>query len=339
MRKIGLTLGKFAPFHRGHHYLLETALREMDELVVLVYDCPEVIRVPLAVRANWVRRCYPAAEVIEAWNCPREVGDTPEIKKINEDYVFQLLPGREFSHFYCSEFYGEHMSQALGAINRLVDPGRGYIPISATQIRADPYAQRHFLDPRIYRDLITNVVLLGAPSTGKTTLAAALAAEYQTVWMPEYGREYWDAHQVNRRLTLAQLLEIAQGHLVREEQRLQDARRYLFSDTNAITTYLFSRYYHGRAEPLLRQLAAQCAQRYQRVFLCEDDIPYDATPDRSGEVQRREFQVAMRRYLDRHGIAYSPIRGSLTERIAAVKQILPGGAWSLNPGLDGIFQK
>ncbi|MCC5600764.1 ATP/GTP-binding protein [Nostoc favosum] len=44
----------------------------------------------------------------------------------------------------------------------------------------------------MYRDLITNVVFLGAPSTGKTTIASQLAKEYNTVWMPEYGREYWE---------------------------------------------------------------------------------------------------------------------------------------------------
>ncbi|WP_292760680.1 AAA family ATPase [Nostoc sp. NOS(2021)] len=33
---------------------------------------------------------------------------------------------------------------------------------------------------------------MGAPSTGKTTIASQLAKEYNTVWMPEYGREYWE---------------------------------------------------------------------------------------------------------------------------------------------------
>jgi len=61
------------------------------------------------------------------------------------------------------------------------------------------------------------VVFLGAPATGKTTIASRLAMDYNTVWMPEYGREYWEKHQVNRRLSGEQLLEIAEGHLEREE--------------------------------------------------------------------------------------------------------------------------
>lgn len=48
----GLTLGKFAPLHRGHQFLIETALGEVDELVVIAYDSPHVTNVPLPVRAN-----------------------------------------------------------------------------------------------------------------------------------------------------------------------------------------------------------------------------------------------------------------------------------------------
>jgi nicotinamide riboside kinase len=57
--------------------------------------------------------------------------------------------------------------------------------------------------------------------------------------MPEYGREYWDNNQVNRRLTTGQLVEIARGHIEREDQMLLKANRYLFTDTNALTTKEF----------------------------------------------------------------------------------------------------
>jgi hypothetical protein len=107
------------------------------------------------------------------------------------------------------------MSAALGAVNHTVDCQRLAIPASGTGIRINPFAFPDYLHPLVYRDLIANVVFLGAPATGKTTIAARLAPEYQTLWMPEYGREYWARHQVNRRLTAAQLVELAEGHLAR----------------------------------------------------------------------------------------------------------------------------
>jgi len=45
---------------------------------------------------------------------PLEVGDTPEIKRMHEEYILKTLAGRRITHFYSSEFYGEHVSQALG---------------------------------------------------------------------------------------------------------------------------------------------------------------------------------------------------------------------------------
>ena len=50
---------------------------------------------------------------------------------------------------------------------------------------------RHAMNPLVYKDFVVNVAFLGAPSTGKTTLAESLSKMYGTVWMPEYGREYW----------------------------------------------------------------------------------------------------------------------------------------------------
>jgi nicotinamide riboside kinase len=51
-------------------------------------------------------------------------------------------------------------------------------------------------------------------------------------------------HKINRRLSLSQLVEIAQGHLKHEENLLLQANQYLFTDTNALTTYQSSLSYH-----------------------------------------------------------------------------------------------
>jgi NadR type nicotinamide-nucleotide adenylyltransferase len=321
-KKRGLTLGKFAPLHKGHQFLIETALSEMDELTVIIYDCPETTRVPLCVRAGWIRRLYPEVRLVEAWDGPVEVGDTPEIKRRHERYVIEQLGLRGFTHFYSSEFYGDHMSRALGAFNRTVDPARAFAPVSGTEIRRKPFDFREYLHPSVYRDLVANVVLLGAPSTGKTTLAAKLARSFETVWMPEYGREYWETHQVNRRLTAGQLVEIAEGHLAREEVLLPQSNRYLFTDTNALITYVFSLYYHGEAAPALSALADRTASRYDLTLLCEPDIPYDATPDRSGDANRQVMHKRIACELARRKIPYISLRGDLDARVRRVESVL-----------------
>lgn len=318
----GLVLGKFAPLHKGHQLLIDAALQENERVLVMIYHAPDVTRVPLPVRAGWIRTLYPSVEIFEAWDGPLEVGDTPEIKQMHEEYILKKLAEIPIDNFYSSEFYGEHVSQALGATDHRIDPDRETVPVSGTALRENPFELREYLDPVVYRDLIVQVVFLGAPSTGKTTLARTLAEKYKTVWMPEYGREYWEQHQQDRRLSPEQLVEIAEGHREREEELLLEANRYLFIDTDASTTYLFALDYHGSAHPRLAELADETRLRYDLFFLCEDDIPYDDTWDRSGEAHRQIFQAQTKADLIQKKIPFISLHGSLEQRVSKVCAIL-----------------
>jgi HTH-type transcriptional regulator, transcriptional repressor of NAD biosynthesis genes len=318
----GLTLGKFAPLHRGHQRLIEVALAEVDRLAIMVYDSPETTSIPLPVRSAWLRRLYPQAEVIDAWDGPTKVGSTPEIEQLHERYILSMLRDRKITHFYSSEFYGTHVSRCLGAMDRRVDPDRLEIPISATEIRADPYQNRQYLAPIVYRDLITRVVFLGAPSTGKSTIARHAALAFETAYVPEYGREYWEKHRVNRRLSPGQLVEIAEGHRDRVDDELLNANKFLFVDTDSTTTYMFSLYYHGHADARLTELAEESRSQHDLFFLCDDDFPYDDTWDRSGPAQRGMFQKQIRADLIRRRIPFLTLRGSVDERMSLISSVL-----------------
>ena len=317
----GLTLGKFAPFHRGHQMLLETALAEVDELVVMVYST-DLIDVPLQVRAGWIQKLYPTTRIIEAWDGPDGYGDTPEICRQQESYILNKLNGLHISHFYSSEFYGDHVSRALGAIDRRVDEARTHVPISGTALRKDYFAGRQYLDPVVYADLITKVCFMGAPSTGKTTLAQNMAERHHSVWMPEYGAEYWLKHQLNRRITLEQFETIAPEHNRREDALTLQSRNYLFCDTNAITTYVFAKDYHGVAGPILRRLAIEAEKRYDLFFLCDTDIPYADTWDRSGDQKRKWFQDQIIGDLAERHVPYFKVSGTLEQRVGQVNAVL-----------------
>jgi NadR type nicotinamide-nucleotide adenylyltransferase len=319
---IGMTLGKYAPLHLGHQYVIERSLAETDHTIVMIYDSPELDIPPLQVRSQWIRDLYPEVEVIEVWDGPTEVGLTSEITERHDAYLNRRVGHRGVTHFYSSEPYGRHVSLALGAIDRRVDVDRKQFAISGTEIRNDLFANRHFLSPRVYRDLITNVVFLGAPSTGKTTIAAELAKRFNTVWMPEYGREYWESHQVERRLTAEQLVEIALGHRAREEKLIGDANRFLFVDTDATTTMQFSLYYHEAVHPDLIRMADEALGRYDVVFLCDTDIPYDDTWDRSGEVSRNLMQRRIVGDLLARKRPFHFLSGSLDARCEKVEQSL-----------------
>ena len=76
----------------------------------------------------------------------KKVGDTPEIKKLNEDYILEPSE-REFKlpHFYSNEFYGEHVSAALGAVNRQIDRDRARVSDFCHKDSGNPFLYREFV--------------------------------------------------------------------------------------------------------------------------------------------------------------------------------------------------
>ena len=321
MKKIGLTLGKYAPLHAGHQHVFETALQEVDELYVLIYQS-SVTPIPLNIRAQWIRDLYPQVHVIEAWDGPEGYSNDRSFEIEQENYILKMLNGIQITHFYSSEFYGNHVSKALGAVDRRVDEARTHLPISATMIRENAFQQRKFIPNLVYKDLISKIVFVGAMSTGKSTLVEALAQKYQTTFAPEYGREYWETHQVDRRIGFDDFNTIADRHIAYEDRAILVANQYLFVDTNAITTAMFCMDYHGRLPDHLKQVALENAQRYDLFFLCEDDIPYDDTWDRSGPQKRAIFHQQIIADLKQRNIPYISLTGNLEQRIKKVETIL-----------------
>lgn len=149
----GLVLGKFAPLHQGHQLLIDRSIRQCARTTVLVYEAREVTRVPLSVRAGWIRRLYPAVIVVEGVNAPTAVGRDPAIMRLQEDYIGKMVQ-RTVTHFFSSEWYGAHVSAYLGAEDVRVDESRQAVPISATIIRRDPAAGHRWLDPQVCVDFL-----------------------------------------------------------------------------------------------------------------------------------------------------------------------------------------
>lgn len=140
----------------------------MDELIILIYDTT-VTKIPLSVRSSWIKEMYPSVTVIQGWDGPEGYSNDRAYEILEEQYIMRMINGCMVTHFYSSEFYGEHVSKALGAVDRRIDEARVTVPISATMIRENPFKYREFISDVVYKDLITKVVFVGAMSTGKST--------------------------------------------------------------------------------------------------------------------------------------------------------------------------
>ena len=151
MKKIGFTIGKFAPLHKGHQFLIETGMKEMDEFYIIVYDT-DIIKNSVQERANWIKKLYPNAHIIYAYNSPKQYGLDKESVNIQMKYLSKLIKDVPVTHFYSSEPYGEKVAEYLNINNRIVDRERITVPISANKIRQASKINSKYLEEFVYKE-------------------------------------------------------------------------------------------------------------------------------------------------------------------------------------------
>lgn len=322
----GLVVGKFAPLHRGHMHLLDEALARCERLSVWVYSRPDFPDMPSPLRRGWVRSLYPARlfpglELLpDAPNPP--LNSEPDAT--HRAYVRGVLDdwGVRPDAVFTSEAYGEAFAASLGAAHVCVDRARAAVPVSGSALRADVHGLRGFLEPLVYAHFVRRVVILGAESTGKSTLTHALAEAFGTAGVREYGRDVYERE--SGALTEAHFLEIARGHRALEDEAITspDVHRWVFSDTDAATTLMWSHLLTGGALPELRALADECRSRYAHAFLCDTDLPHEQDGWRANTEVRAVQQAFIRQDLEARGVPFTLLRGSVPERVAQVRTVL-----------------
>ncbi len=154
-KKIGFTIGKFAPFHKGHEYLIETALKDMDEFYVVVYDTPQ-LNINLDTKADWITKKFPNVKILKAFDSPKQYGLDQNSVNIQMEYLSKIIKDIPVNYFYSSEEYGKCVAQYLNIENVMVDRERVKYPISARMIRNDIEKYKGFLDENIINDLMDN---------------------------------------------------------------------------------------------------------------------------------------------------------------------------------------
>jgi len=167
------------------------------------------------------------------------------------------------------------------------------------------------------------IVLFGPESTGKTTLAKQLARYYNSVWVPEYAREYLQNKWNNERKTCEphDLLPIAFGQMRLENELAKKTDTVLLCDTNLLETKVYSEaYYSGTCDPLLEEYALK--NKYNLYFLTYIDTPWEADDLRDKPQARLEMFLAFEATLNKYNIPYVLLKGSKKERLdTAVKHI------------------
>ena len=163
---------------------------------------------------------------------------------------------------------------------------------------------------------ILKVVLFGPESTGKTTLSQQLARHYNTVWVPEYAREYLQKKWINEGKTCEpkDLLPIAEGQMRLENELTKKARNILICDTDLLETKVYSEaYYVGDCDPILKKYALQ--NNYDLYLLTYIDIPWEADDLRDKPTERKEMFSYFKGALEKYGKNFIILKGNKKERL------------------------
>lgn len=319
----GLVAGRFAPYHLGHHQLLEIARAESDEVVVIVLPVPGDVTMRSSLRAGWITQMHPGVRVLVPEDAPPD--DRPEAERIEHLRAYVERLGLAVHTVFGADEESHHLAAALSSADhdvayRHLARDRQLVTVTIDEIRADIHRYRSLLPPMVYANFVEMVVFLGAESTGKSTLAEAMAAELDTLFVPEYGREVWESK--HRQLTLDDYVHIAAHHLELEDDLRQKANRFLFVDTNPLTTMLLCYAFEGDGLPELSDLAQRAETRYRHVVLCANDIPFTQDGWRENERWRTRVQGMVRFDLAVRKIPYMEVRGSVPSRVRQVRHAL-----------------
>ena len=157
------------------------------------------------------------------------------------------------------------------------------------------------------------LALLGGESSGKTTLAQALAAQLHTACVPEYGRQLWE--ELRHTLSVDELLHVARHQVALEDAEVAQRSGWIICDTTPLTTLQYCLHDHGHAPP---ELYALSRRRYDVTVVCEPDFDFVQDGCRRDDVFRQAQHAWALAQLQAQGVTHLSVRGSVVARVAQV---------------------
>ncbi|SDL00438.1 HTH-type transcriptional regulator, transcriptional repressor of NAD biosynthesis genes [Catalinimonas alkaloidigena] len=328
--KHGFVFGKFLPLHRGHLALMDFARVRCARLTVVVCASD---REPTAgeLRRDWVAASMAAHPTVDVKLFSYAEAELPNTSVSSWEVsrrwaaAFQvLLP--EVDGVFTSEPYGDYLAEWMGIVHVPFDPPRNQVPVSASLIRTAPMQYWEFLAPAARPFFVRKVAVVGTESTGKSTLTAQLAHHFQTVFVPEAGR---DLVPQTRECRWSDLDAIAVAQAQRIQQALPAARRVLFSDTELLTTKSYARFLFGctlRVAGWVKE-----SNKFDMYLYLSPDVPFVQDGTRLSASDRLRLDASHRAQLAEEGVDYRVIQGAWPDRFQQAvgwveKSLLPSKA-------------
>ena len=313
----GIVIGKFHPPHKGHKYLIDTARSQCEELTVIVCwkKSQEISGVE---RARWIQEMHSDVHV-KLLDDDRLADDDSAAWAQSTLDILGYVPDAVFT----SEAYGDPYASFMGSVHVLVDKDRTHIPISATMVRSDPIKYSSFLESPVRAYFAKRICVLGAESTGTTTLAKDLAEHYKTVWVPEYGRFYSEGKlfgDERAEWRTEEFVKIAKAQCELEDLLAEASNGLVVCDTDAFATSLWHERYMGRRSSEVETIASR--RTYDLYLLTGDEIPFEQDGTRDGEHIRHNMHKRFIERLTEENKKFILVTGGREERLRAATEAI-----------------
>ena len=367
----GLVIGKFYPPHLGHEYLIRAAAAHCRHVTVGVLGS-RVESIPMALRVQWLRKSFitqPHVRIVaERDDVPVDY-ERPDIWAAHVQIMHQAIAraDREFGGapvvdaIFSSEVYGEELARRFSAAHVCLDRTRSLYPVSSTAVRNSPQDSWSLLSPAVRAGLSLRVVVLGAESTGTTTLSRDLANALRarggvwanTGWVAEYGREYSAnllalARADNPSARAEDIVwhsddftVVATEQCRQEDEAASRGDPILVCDTDALATCIWHERYIYQESSAVKMIAATIPRRALYLLTSEVGVPFEDDGLRDGEHLRTWMTDRFRAALSVQSVPWLELRGSASERCAAALSavdVLLERAWQFAIPLEYMEQ-
>jgi HTH-type transcriptional repressor of NAD biosynthesis genes len=362
-----LVIGKFYPPHLGHEYLIRTATLQSRAVTVAVLGS-SAESLSIAKRVQLLRDAFadtPSVRIVgELDDVPVDYHDDA-IWQAHVDIMRNAIrqadehwsPLPAVDAVFSSEPYGDRLASYFECPHVCLDQARSLYPTSGTAVRADVAGQWHMLSPAVQAGMVLRVVVVGAESTGTTTLSRDLAAALRqrggvwekTQWVAEYGREYSanmlaltkarSAHATAFDIAWESpdFVHVAQVQCNAENAAAAHGSPVLVCDTDAMATRIWHERYMGSSNTAVDVIAAATPPRALYILTSDEGVPFEDDGLRDGEHLRHWMTQRFRDVLAAQAVPWIEVYGTPQARCHAALQTLDSlmtRQWAFTPQLQ-----
>jgi len=316
--KRAFVLGKFLPPHKGHRALIDLAASFSQHVVVAVEEQKNE-KISVSDRAQIVRSFVPYNVSVKELRGHHP--QSPQESASEEDFWAHW--SKTIKSIACdvdvivsSDDYGKRLADDLGADWIRCD--RNIFPTSATKIKDNLWENFSDLVEQSQSILARRVTLLGAESTGKSTLAKNLSSVFDAALVPEYAEYHIKNHPPLYDKKFFQSMIAGQTGYRAAFGR---DKKIIIEDSSAVTTALYAHEF-GHVD-LAKQILKSATESPPHLVIVSKLNGSRFAPDvhREGnEEKRHAHEKMLLEWLEKNKWNYVTVEGDWDERFQMAQE-------------------